>query len=121
MTMAGNLNATATPGYGFSTNGIAPASNDREAYLYPHHDATVAHSLIVTAHALVTPPGVGIYATDEMPEGIEARLTAATGEDGAGKAYTEAEKRERRRRWRECLYESLPTGARNILCFSRVL
>ena len=106
--MASNLNATATPGYGFSTGLSKGQSEDGQSFLYPHHDLSVARALITTANTLVTPPGVGIYATDETPEGIEARLLAAS--DDKSKTYTEDEKRERRRRWRECLYESLPTG-----------
>ncbi|KAG6377052.1 fructose-bisphosphate aldolase [Boletus reticuloceps] len=42
-------------------------------------------------------------------EGIEARLLAAEGIELKSKVYTDAQNRERRRRWRECLYESLPT------------
>ena len=59
---------------------------------------------------LVNPRGKGIYATDETPEGIEARLVAAHGVDGKGKTYTPEEWKQKRRRWRECIYESLPTG-----------
>ncbi|KAF8555728.1 aldolase [Imleria badia] len=47
----------------------------------------VAASLIATAEALVNPHGKGIYATDDTIKGIESRML----------------------RWRECLYESLPT------------
>lgn len=107
--MSSDLNAIATPGYGFSTNTGTTPSGGNASFLYPHHDLDVARALITTANALVTPPGVGIYATDETPEGIEARLVAASGAENS-KTYTDDEKRERRRRWRECLYESLPTG-----------
>ncbi|KAI5123175.1 hypothetical protein M0805_000875 [Coniferiporia weirii] len=111
--MTTDLNAIATPGYGFSPAGVlAPADNDSDdstAFLYPHHPPAVARALIATAQALVNPRGVGIYATDETPEGIEARLEAAADEEGGAVARTEEEKRERRRRWRECLYETLPT------------
>lgn len=106
-----NLNATATPGYTFSTAKTNGAANSGpNAYLYPHHTSAVAESLVKTAHALVNPKGKGIYATDETPEGIHARLLAAHGEEGKGKTFTEDEWKEKRRRWRECLYESLPTG-----------
>lgn len=107
-----SLNATSTPGYTFAASASVNGSGgaDPVSFLYPHHSASVAKILISTAQALVNPRGKGIYATDETPEGIEARLVAAAGEDGKGKVWTEAEKKERRRRWRECLYESLPTG-----------
>ncbi|EIW80996.1 aldolase [Coniophora puteana RWD-64-598 SS2] len=105
-----SLNATSTPGYTFGTGAAAGAvDSDPNAYLYPHHTTANAKALIETAQALVNPRGKGIYATDETPEGIEARLIAALGADAAGKTFSDAEKRDRRRRWRECLYESLPT------------
>lgn len=107
-----SLHTTSTPGYTFAASGGAAASADSEplSYLYPHHSPAVAASLIATAEALVNPRGKGIYATDETIEGIEARLLAAEGIEGKSKAYSDAQNRERRRRWRECLYESLPTG-----------
>ena len=110
-----SLNATATPGYGFSTsNGVVKSVGNiaPNAFLYPHHDPQVARELIAVANSLVRPRGRGIYATDETPEGIEARLEAAFGTEGQSepKKWTEDEKRERRKRWRECLYQSLPTG-----------
>ncbi|TFK52448.1 aldolase [Heliocybe sulcata] len=105
-----DLNATSTPGYGFTpanaAAGTSPNPTDGDAYLYPYHSIAIAQQLISTAQALVYPRGKGIYATDETPEGIEARLVAALGEDTK---WTDAEKREKRRRFRECLYESLPT------------
>lgn len=111
--MAEDLNATATPGYGFAPagqTGLVGSAGRGTAFLYPHHSPDVAQELIDTARALVYPRGVGIYATDETPDGIEARLHAAAGEEGKEKAWTEEEKRERRKKWRACLYESLPTG-----------
>ncbi|KAG9315823.1 hypothetical protein JVU11DRAFT_3472 [Chiua virens] len=100
-------NATSTPGYTFTASGgAAPADSDP---LYPHHSPAVAASLIATAEALVNPRGKGIYATDETIQGIEARLLAAEGIEGKSNVYTDSQHRERRRRWRECLYESLPT------------
>ncbi|KAG0701398.1 fructose-bisphosphate aldolase [Suillus ampliporus] len=106
------LNATSTPGYTFAASGGTVSASDAAdpiSYLYPHHSTAVAKSLIQTAQALVNPRGKGIYATDETIDGMEARLVAADGEEGESKVYTDAQKRERRRRWRECLYESLPT------------
>ena len=72
----------------------------------------MASELIATASALVSPRGRGIYATDETPEGIEARLEAAAEEIGLkkGKDLTDVEKTERRKNWRKCLYENLPKG-----------
>ena len=110
-----NLNTTATPGYGFSIldGGVKSAEgNAPDAFLYPHHPSKLAGELIAIANSLVRPRGRGIYATDETPEGIEARLEAAYGSEGQGepRKWTEDEKRERRKRWRECLYQSLPAG-----------
>ncbi len=105
-------NATPTPGYGFAANNSSTVESSLSSFLYPHHPADVAAELITTAQNLVYPRGVGIYATDETPEGIEARLIAALGEEGKQLKWTAEERRERRRRWRECLYESIPTGIR---------
>lgn len=107
-----DINATKTPGYGFSTDGASAGATS--SFLYPHHSPDVAASLIATAQALVNPRGRGIYATDETPKGIEARLIAAHGEEGEAQTWTEEEKRDRRKRWRECLYESLPTGTSTV-------
>ncbi|KAJ8453524.1 hypothetical protein ONZ45_g19684 [Pleurotus djamor] len=66
-------------------------------------------SLVEIARRLVTPRGKGIYATDEDPSVIEARLIAAGGAAVQNdKDRSDEEKRERRRRWRECLYETIP-------------
>lgn len=56
----------------------------------------------------MNPKGKGIYATDETPEGIEARLRAAEGSHP--KEWSDDEKRERRMKWRADLYESIPSG-----------
>lgn len=105
-----SLNTKGIPGY--TSIATVPTDTgseaDANAYLYPHHSPAVAKSLIETAQALVNPRGKGIYGTDETIDGIETRLGAAEGI--VGKLYTDAEKRERRRRFRQCLYESLPTG-----------
>ena len=106
-------NATPTPGYGFAASNASTIDSSLSSFLYPHHTAEVAAELITTAQDLVYPRGVGIYATDETPEGIEARLIAAHGEEGKQLNLTVEEKRERRRRWRECLYESTPRGTVN--------
>jgi fructose-bisphosphate aldolase class I len=101
-------NAVSTPGYTFASND-ADASAIGASPLYPFHAPETAKELIDIATQLVNPRGRGIYATDETLEGIEARLAAAAPD--ASKTFSEEEKRERRRRWRECLYESLPSGA----------
>lgn len=108
--MTQNINTTSTPGYGFTPANTTTTSPGQTSFLYPHHSEEAALELIATAQALVNPRGVGIYATDETPEGIESRLAAALGKGGSDKVWSEEEKRERRRRWRECLYETLPTG-----------
>ncbi|KAI0036521.1 aldolase [Vararia minispora EC-137] len=100
------LDTVSTPGYTFATSGTAEKTSSP---LYPHHTPVVAKELIDVATALVSQRGRGIYATDETPEGIEARLAAASGGKVQSQAFTEEEKRERRRRWRECLYESMPS------------
>ncbi|PAV17536.1 aldolase [Pyrrhoderma noxium] len=107
--MTQNINTTSTPGYGFTPANATTTSPGQTSFLYPHHSEEAALELIATAQALVNPRGVGIYATDETPEGIESRLAAALGKGGSDKVLSEEEKRERRRRWRECLYETLPT------------
>lgn len=106
-----DLNATKTPGYGFVASEFHIADESQKSFLYPYHSPQIASELITIAHALVTPRGRGIYATDETPDGIEARLDAASKETGleTGK-LTEVEQTERRKNWRRCLYEGLPKG-----------
>ena len=101
-----DLNVVQTPGYTFASTAV-PAGHNTSC-LYPYHDRQVADDLIVTARSLVSPRAKGIYATDETPEGIGARLAAAAG--GGSIVYSRQENHDRRRRWRECMYESLPTG-----------
>ena len=123
------LNATPTTGYTFtpvaSTNvgtdfafpsnaGLSVSNNGDvgSSPLYPYHSLQHAQSLIATAHALVSPRGRGIYATDETPEGIDERLAAAEEleKKEKGKDWTDDERKERRKGWRECLYDSVPAG-----------
>lgn len=100
-------NATNAPCSTFPLQVTTGSEADLYSYLYPHHPPPVAKLLIETAQALVNPRGKGIYATDETIDAIESRLASAEGI--VGKLYTAAEKRDRRRRFRQCLYESLPT------------
>ncbi|KAF8585101.1 aldolase [Ramaria rubella] len=102
-----SLNQTVTPGYSFSASS-AVTGVDELSPLYPHHQSATARKLIQTAHALVNPRGKGIYATDETIEGIAARLAAAT--SGEKKEWSVEEQRERRRDWRKCLYDTLPSN-----------
>jgi fructose-bisphosphate aldolase class I len=117
-----NLKAT-TLGYSFhATEGNEVTDTGPNAFLYPHHSPTVAEVLVKTAQELVNPRGKGIYATDETPEGIEARFVAAYGEEGNDKSYTPVEWKEKRRRWRECLYETLPTDyISGVILYSETL
>ncbi|KAI0322007.1 fructose-bisphosphate aldolase [Amylostereum chailletii] len=84
------------------------ATSGARSPLYPFHEPSTAKELISTAAALVNPRGKGIYATDETPEGIAARFAAAAGLHPPPKISAD-EERDRRRKWRECLYESLPS------------
>ena len=77
--------------------------------LAPHHSHLVAHELISTAISLVNPRGKGVYATDESPDAMDGLLIAAAGE-GPAPQFTEEEKREKRKRWREVVYEAAPSG-----------
>lgn len=82
---------------------------DIKVALAPHHSHFIAHELISTAIALVNPRGKGVYATDESPDAMDALLVAAAGE-GPPPQFTEAENRERRKRWREVVYDAAPSG-----------
>lgn len=115
--MTESFTENATPGYGFTPAGQIGNNAGVTSYLYPHHSPVVAKQLIETAQALVYPRGVGIYATDETPEGIEARLSAAADVKSEVEPLTEEEKKERRKNWRACLYGSLPTGGCGIPVF----
>ncbi|KIJ53500.1 hypothetical protein M422DRAFT_222165 [Sphaerobolus stellatus SS14] len=102
-----DLNQTATPGYAFSPSQATAGGDPERSPLFPHHPAATAQNLIATAQALVNPRGKGIYATDETAEGIAARLTAAAGNES--KEWTVDDQKERRKEWRRCLYETLPS------------
>ncbi|KZV63496.1 aldolase [Peniophora sp. CONT] len=104
----------ATPGYTFGqkgdANGTKTATDTQDSAfspLYPFHKPGLAAELISTANSLVNPRGRGIYATDETPEGIAARLNACN-PSSASWSDSDAEAKERRRAWRECLYSSMP-------------
>ena len=74
--------------------------------------ATVVKLLIETAHALVNLKDKGIHATDETPDHTRARGPATRGGEEKGKTFTGTEVgwREKKRQWRQCIYESSPTG-----------
>jgi len=93
-------------GYGFGYSTSADPTQDRSP-LYPNHPLSVAKTLISTANYIVNPRGKGIYATDETPEGIEARLRTAEGANPG--EYSEDQKRERRMKWRADLYDTMPS------------
>ena len=74
--------------------------------------ATVVKLLIETAHALVNLKDKGMHATDETPDHTRARGPATRGGEEKGKTFTGTEVgwREKKRQWRQCIYESSPTG-----------
>ncbi|KAJ3568756.1 hypothetical protein NP233_g5507 [Leucocoprinus birnbaumii] len=76
-----------------------------QSYWSPH----IAHELITTAQALVNPRGKGIYATDESPDVIQALFDGVQVNDREEKAWTKAENRERRKKWRESAYNAVPS------------
>ncbi|THV03854.1 aldolase [Dendrothele bispora CBS 962.96] len=80
-------------------------NNGFDTLLLPHHSVVVAKELTSVAQALVSPRGKGIYATDESPDVVEGMLVAASlnGQEN----FTDQEKTDRRRKWREAAYSSL--------------
>jgi len=85
-----------------------PGNNELDTLLLPHHSVSVAKELTSIAHDLVSPRGKGIYATDESPDVVEGMLVAASlnGQDN----FSDQEKKDRRRKWREAAYSSLTNG-----------
>lgn len=82
--------------------------------MQPYWSPHIAHELIVTAQALVNPRGKGIYATDESPDVIQALFDGVQVNDREEKAWTEAENKEKRKKWRECAYNAVPSGMLSI-------
>ena len=73
--------------------------------------ATVVKLLIETAHALVNLKDKGMHATDETPDHTRARGPATRGGEEKGKTFTGTEVGWReKRKWRQCIYKSSPTG-----------
>lgn len=109
----------------FATPDISPDANrdewrqpgDVQILLYPYYSTFDAHELIKIARALVSPRGKGIYATDEAPYAMDDLLASLDEDPTLKKSRTEEEKRERRKKWRECMYSATPTGK----LFSRML
>ncbi|EJU01754.1 aldolase [Dacryopinax primogenitus] len=113
------MTAVPTPGYGFTAVPLDLAAPSHD--LFPHHSPSTAHQLIATAHALVHPRGRGIYATDETPDGIHARL-AASAAPGQLKTFTDEEQTARRKAWRETLYSSLnPQHISGVILYAETL
>ncbi|KAF8158275.1 aldolase [Crassisporium funariophilum] len=88
---------------------------DKIIFLYPYHNRFDAHELIAVASSLVNPRGKGVYATDESPDVMVATLNAAMDQNNR-KHYTDEENRERRKTWRECAYNAVPSD-----CISGVI
>lgn len=83
--------------------------SDIKVFLDPDLSHIVAHQLIATANALMNPKGKGVYATDEAPYAMDDLLIAAAGGNPEHK-LSEDESREKRKRWREVVYEAAPPG-----------
>jgi len=71
--------------------------------IYPHHSQYDTNGLIANAHAIVNPRGKGIYATDEAPDAMDALLDD-------GKKYNDDGRKERRKKWKECVYGAVNSG-----------
>lgn len=80
-----------------------------QVFLYPFHSPFEAHELIAVANALVNSRGKGVYATDESPDAMDVLLNAVT-PDGLKKHLTGAENTERRKKWKESMYNAVPSG-----------
>lgn len=87
-----------------------PRPPPQDVFLQPYWSPHIAHELISTANALVAPRGKGIYATDESPDVIQALLDGVSLNDHEERAWSEEENRERRKKWRECAYNAVPSG-----------
>ncbi|KAF5360335.1 hypothetical protein D9756_004806 [Leucocoprinus leucothites] len=86
-----------------------PSLPPSRAFLQPYWSPHIAHELITTAQSLVNPRGKGIYATDESPDVIQALFDGVQVNDHEERVWTEAGKKERRKKWRECAYNAVPS------------
>ncbi|KAH9480534.1 Fructose-bisphosphate aldolase 5, cytosolic [Psilocybe cubensis] len=101
----------------FATPDISPDANkdewrqpgDVQILLYPYYSKFDAHELIKIARALVNPRGKGIYATDEAPYAMDDLLASLDEDPKLNKTRSEEDKRERRKKWRVCMYSAAPT------------
>ncbi|PPQ81276.1 hypothetical protein CVT25_015060 [Psilocybe cyanescens] len=99
----------------FATPDISPDANrdawrqpgDVQVFLYPYYSKFDAHELIKIATALVNPRGKGIYATDEAPYAMDDLLDSLNDDPTLKKRRTEEENRERRKKWKECMYNAV--------------
>ncbi|KAF9454796.1 aldolase [Macrolepiota fuliginosa MF-IS2] len=80
-----------------------------DVFLQPYWSPHVAHELITTANSLVNPRGKGIYATDESPNVMQALFDGVPLNNHEERVWSEAENRERRKKWRECAYKAVPS------------
>lgn len=102
----------------FATPDISPDANrdawrqpgDVQVFLYPYYSKFDAHELIKIATALVNPRGKGIYATDEAPYAMDDLLDSLNDDPTLKKRRTEEENRERRKKWKECMYNAVSNG-----------
>ncbi|PPR01137.1 hypothetical protein CVT26_016038 [Gymnopilus dilepis] len=105
-----------TPHNLFSVPDIHPEANrdaisghgNVQVFLYPFHSPFEAHELIAVAHDLVNPRGKGVYATDESPDAMDDLLDSVLPEGGK-KRLTGTEKTERRKKWKEDMYNAVPS------------
>jgi len=87
-----------------------PCPLPSNVFLQPYWSPHIAHDLMTTAQALVNPRGKGIYATDESPDVIQAAFDGVQVNDREERVWTEVESKERRKKWRECAYNAIPSG-----------
>lgn len=108
----------------FSTPDTIPDTNrdaisgrgNVQLLLYPYYSQFDAHELMSVATALVNPRGKGVYATDEAPYAMVDLLNALEKDPAAAKKqYTEEENRERRKKWREFMYNAASNGEWPVL------
>ena len=106
--MANVPNTSSPPSNLFTPTDDTPEKNSAKINIFiaSHHNPSVAKELIETAQALVNPRGRGIYATDESPDVIEAAFVAA----GQAQSSSEEEMLQRRKAWREAVYNAVPKG-----------